>query len=163
MCHVLFSSSEMSSLMSPSDFGEENTTALFPIKPPSASLSLAWQKQKLFVLLGIGVCAFVCVCAWLCTSCARVCLCHSFNLCSSIMLCVAQSLLMTWHFCCMTLTACIVRIIYKKQDENIYAILNVQYSMQNTILSRFVPLHYHINQSSVLIWKASGKPNYKVA
>lgn len=72
MCHVVLSSSEMSSLMSPSDFGEENTTALFPIKPLSASPSLAWQKQKLFVLLGIGVCVRAC------TVCARVCLCHSF-------------------------------------------------------------------------------------
>lgn len=66
MCHVPFSSSEMSSLMSPCNFGEENTTSLFPIKLHSASQSLAWQRQKLFVLLGICVCMCVdCICTCL--------------------------------------------------------------------------------------------------
>lgn len=78
MCHSVLARSEMSSLMSPSDFGEENTTALFSKKPLSASASLAWQKQKLFVLLGIYVC--VCVSVSVCVHC----MCHSFNLYASV-------------------------------------------------------------------------------
>lgn len=84
MCHVVLFSSEISPLMSPSDFGGENTTALFPIKPLSASLSLAWQKQKLFVLLGIAVC--VCVCVHECVCLSPPLFLSLPGLCSSVML-----------------------------------------------------------------------------
>jgi len=85
--------------MSPSDFGEENTTAFFPIKPLSASLSLAWQKQKPFVLLGIGVRVCVCVCVlYVHVSISSILL---FNLCSSIVhclipLCVHATNIQSW-------------------------------------------------------------------